>query len=376
MGLPLVPVGRGFPDIATGVVVPVLDGRQYPPLEGDRVQDVIAVIADLAQPIRAAALDDAVVGGAVLLLGAEGHIHVVLGAGAVQCRLAADVVVDEDHVVALARPVEGPSPPIRDVDVAAEVLPGPFSLEDDVVLVVAAVGPRVLSPVELPFESAHFPFAVPIVEHVLPVIDPPELGVEVPGILEFALGRGAVALVIDVIVEDQAGQPAPRPGQGPGDPASRRVVLDLDARAPAEGHGPPGVEALAFLRGHLQGGRHEIDALPVPQPEEIAQGALDARALLVVPPDADDDVPEPVPLAEAELRRPDMGYAAGAGLVEYDSPLARGDDEVILVPPRPVVGRGPPPLEIPEPEGAPERAGSHGRCLHSRLLPSSSPLPL
>src|SRR4030095_16924595 len=103
------------------VVVTGLDRDPDRALEADRVLDVEAVHRVLAapRPVLAAAVDgDSVVQRAVLLGRTEGGVEVVLCAGAMQAwrpahdarfaRLALRViqlVVDEDHVVALALPI-------------------------------------------------------------------------------------------------------------------------------------------------------------------------------------------------------------------------------------------------------------------------------
>jgi hypothetical protein len=79
-----------------------------------------------------------VVGGAELLLRAERRVEVVLGAGSVQA-WGPGLVVDEDHVVALAVPVVELALEDVDVEVAAHVVAASPGVEDHVVALAREV---------------------------------------------------------------------------------------------------------------------------------------------------------------------------------------------------------------------------------------------
>ena len=216
-------------------------------LEADGVGDVPAVEAEAGlggvDAVGSDDLGEAGVGGGELAVAAlvlaevevVGAAEVVLGAGAADGGELA-VAVEEEFDLALAPPAAVVDAPGH---VGADVLAlSPDAVEDGVDILVG--------------ERVH----------------PPELGVEVGGVIG-DVGEG----VVDLVVERHLLQPD---------------VLHGDFAALPKRHLPVGVEGAAGVDADGEGG--DLGVLAPAAGEEVADGALDGGLVLAVPVDAEDAV--------------------------------------------------------------------------------------
>ena len=222
------------------------------------------------------------------------------------------LAIHEDHVVALAVPVEvvqSGLAKVLDVQVAADVVPLAGGLEHQVVALAIEIGAAEL---EL------------VVGHPL-VGDPVGRVLTTPLRVEAPLPRVHLGdLVVDVVVEEHV---------------LGALAGDLEARALVR-HREPAVEGLPVLRAHLQRQRDEVARLRVAHAEEVPHRHLDAWLPLAVPPGAQHDLSQMVDLAAGD-GQPDVADHPGLVEIGQDRPAAARDGDAIVVAAGAVVARGP-----------------------------------
>jgi hypothetical protein len=158
----------------------MLDRHADPRREPHRIDHVEPVRHRI--PRHVALVHDRPVVGVGLALHAPGVVEVVLRARAVQARRPA-VVVDEDHLVALAPPA---ALAVEHGQVAADVVAGSLGVEDDVVAGAVEVDDVGLGRVDLEVRAPAWARVQPIPGRV-----------EIPDVVA---QRRAVKLVVDVEV--------------------------------------------------------------------------------------------------------------------------------------------------------------------------------
>ena len=116
------------------------------------------------------------------------------------------------------------------------------------------------------------------------------------------------------------------------------LAFDLQPRR-RERHREPAVERPTVLGAHLERQRGEVARPRVPDPEEVAEGGLDARLGLSVPPRAEDDLAQEVGLVALDCH-PDVPDDAGLEPLGQHLPSAGRYVEPVVVAAAPVPARG------------------------------------